>query len=180
MLGAGGGFSSAIPIGGLIDYGGTSAPDTCWVFPYGEALSRTTYAALFAVLSTTYGVGDGSTTFNVMDLRGRVTAGQDDMGGTSANRLIDTGGFSLNGDTLGDTGGAETHTLTEAEMPSHTHSITKSFWHGTNGDGTAHPGWSDGDTGGGSVAFTTTSAGGDDPHDIVQPTIILNKLLRAC
>jgi microcystin-dependent protein len=54
---------------------------------YGQAISRTAYAGLFAAYSTTYGVGDGSTTFNLPDLRGRVAAGKDDMGGAAASRL---------------------------------------------------------------------------------------------
>ena len=56
-------------------------------------------------------------------MRGRVVAGQDDMGGASANRLTDQSG-GLNGDTLGDTGGSETHTLTTAQLASHTHSVS--------------------------------------------------------
>jgi microcystin-dependent protein len=60
---------------------------------YGQAISRTAYAGLFAAYSTTYGVGDGSTTFNLPDLRGRVAAGKDDMGGAAASRL--TGGAVL-------------------------------------------------------------------------------------
>lgn len=54
---------------------------------FGQAVSRTTYAALFAAIGTAYGAGDGSTTFNVPDMRGRVAAGKDDMGGTAAGRL---------------------------------------------------------------------------------------------
>jgi microcystin-dependent protein len=71
---------------------------------------------LFAAISTVYGAGDGSTTFNLPDCRGRVAAGKDDMGGTSANRLTNQSG-GLNGDTLGAAGGAETHTLTEPQLP---------------------------------------------------------------
>ena len=76
----------------------------------GSAVSRTTYAALFAAIGTTWGVGDGSTTFNLPDLRGRapIGAGQ---------------GSGLTNRTLGGTGGAETHTLTAAESgaPAHSH-----------------------------------------------------------
>lgn len=112
---------NAIPIGTVLDYTGLTAP-TGYIFPYGQAISRTTYASYFTLVSTTYGAGDGSTTFNVPDLRGRVTAGQDDMGGTSANRLTDQSG-GLNGDTLGGTGGAETVTLVTANLPSHNHTV---------------------------------------------------------
>lgn len=110
------------PIGGLFDYAGSTAP-TGWLLCYGQAISRTTYAALFAVLSTTFGVGDGSTTFNLPDCRGRVAAGKDDMGGSSANRLTNQSD-GLNGDTLGATGGTETHTLTTAQLAAHTHAAS--------------------------------------------------------
>ena len=73
-----------VPIGSGIPFFGSTAPNSSFVFPYGQAISRTTYSALFAVISTTYGTGDGSTTFNVPDLRGRVFAGKDDMGGVAA------------------------------------------------------------------------------------------------
>jgi microcystin-dependent protein len=111
-----------IPAGALMPYAGAAAP-TGWLLCDGSAVSRTTYAALFAVLSTTYGVGDGSSTFNLPDLRGRVIAGQDDMGGSSANRLTGLSG-GVDGDTLGAAGGAESHTLTSAEIPAHTHPAT--------------------------------------------------------
>lgn len=103
------------PAGSLMPYAGSSAP-TGWLLCYGQPVSRTTYAALFTALGTTYGVGDGSTTFNLPDLRGRVIAGKDDMGGTSANRLTDlTDG--LDGDVLGDAGGTESNTLDRSALP---------------------------------------------------------------
>lgn len=105
-----------LPIGAVIPYAGSSAPNSNFVMLYGQCISRTTYASLFAVVGTTYGGCDGSTTFGVPDLRGRVVAGLDNMGGTSANRLTNQSG-GLNGDTLGATGGAETHTLTQAQLP---------------------------------------------------------------
>src|SRR3990167_8716026 len=86
-------------VGVVVSFAGSTAPSK-WLLCYGQAISRTTYAALFAVISTTYGVGDGSTTFDLHDLRGRVVAGKDDMGGTSANRLTDAVTESLNGDVL--------------------------------------------------------------------------------
>lgn len=89
---------------------------------YGQAISRTDYPNLFAAIGTTYGAGDGSTTFNLPDLRGRVAAGRDDMGGTAAGRLTSASTFV--GTTLGATGGTETHTLTTAQMPAHTHANT--------------------------------------------------------
>lgn len=113
--------ASLTPIGAVIPYAGLSAPAR-WLFCYGQNVSRTTYAALFAAISTTYGAGDGSTTFTLPDLRGRVVAGQDDMGGTSANRLSGQSG-GVNGDTLGAVGGAETHALIEAQLGPHDHLV---------------------------------------------------------
>lgn len=72
-----------------------------WLLCDGSAVSRTTYAGLFAVIGTWYGVGDGSTTFNLPDLRGRVVAGKDDMGGNAAGRLMNP---PLFGATLGASG----------------------------------------------------------------------------
>src|SRR5690606_13639822 len=97
-----------VPTGAVVPFAGSTAPSG-WLLCDGSAVSRTTYSDLFSAISTTYGAGDESTTFNVPDLRGRVVAGKDDMGGTSANRLTDQSG-GLDGDTLGDTGGAETVT----------------------------------------------------------------------
>lgn len=113
-----------LPSGVINDYAGAAAPSG-WLMCYGQAIDRTTYASLFTAIGTTYGVGNGTTTFNLPDHRGRVAAGKDDMGGSSANRLTNqTGG--LNGDTLGATGGAETHVLTSAQLAAHTHTFTGS------------------------------------------------------
>jgi microcystin-dependent protein len=92
------------PSGVIMQFAGATAP-AGYLLCDGTAVSRTTYAGLFTAISTTYGVGDNSTTFNLPDLRGRVPVGKN--GGTFG--------------TIGATGGAETHTLTEAQMPSHTH-----------------------------------------------------------
>lgn len=110
--------------GTVLDFAGTAAPNG-WLLCYGQTVSRTTYAGLFAAIGTTFGTGDGSTTFVLPDCRGRVHAGKDDMGGTAASRLT-TAGSSVDGATLGASGGAETHTLTAAEMPAHTHANTLS------------------------------------------------------
>lgn len=105
-----------IPIGGMIDYTGTTAPNSSFVLPYGQAISRTTYATYFSLVSTGFGTGDGSTTFNVPDLRGRVTVGKDDMGGSAASRVT-SAGSSIDGTTLGANGGAQTITLAAAQIP---------------------------------------------------------------
>lgn len=165
--------ASAFSSGMLMPYAGATAP-TGWLLCYGQAISRTTYADLYSAIGTTYGPGDGSTTFNIPDLRGRTIAGKDDMGGTSANRLTDQSG-GLDGDVLGDTGGAETHTLVEAELPDHTHemnfglaSINSNYASGITGLVPTSPG-------GGNVSLGT---GGDTAHNNVQPTIILTYIIK--
>ena len=109
-----------MPTGAMLEYGGVAAP-TGWLLCNGAAVSRTTYAALYAVLGDIYGAGDGSTTFNVPDRRDRVGIGS---GSTFARGAV--GGFftsttSSNG-SHNHTGLTFSHALTEAEMPSHTHS----------------------------------------------------------
>lgn len=170
-------FAGAKDQPGVIkDFAGTVAP-AGYLLCYGQAISRSTYADLFAVIGTTYGAGDGSTTFALPDARGRVVAGKDDMGGTSANRLTNQSG-GLNGDTLGATGGAETHTLITGEMPSHSHTIGggQNQWvRGGTGDLPANI------TQGGAafrvVDGPTDTAGGGGAHNNVQPTIIFNKII---
>jgi microcystin-dependent protein len=120
------GFSPSeydIPLAGGLPYFGVSAPNSKFAFPFGQAISRTTYAGLFALFGTTYGAGDGSTTFNLPDLRGRALFGKDDMGGSAANRVT-AGGSGVNGVGLGAAGGVEIVTLTTAQMPVHVHGLT--------------------------------------------------------
>jgi microcystin-dependent protein len=99
-----------IPPGTILMFGGAAAP-AGWLLCNGSAVSRTTYSLLFTAIGTTYGAGDGSTTFTLPDLRGRVAVGS----GT---------GPSLTARTVGNSGGAETHTLSTPEIPSHTHAAT--------------------------------------------------------
>jgi microcystin-dependent protein len=105
-----------VPIGGMIDYFGTTAPSSNFVLPYGQAISRTTYSVLFSLLGTTYGTGDGTTTFNIPDLRGRIGVGKDDMGGSAASRLTTAGG-GVDGATLGAAGGSQNVTLAANQIP---------------------------------------------------------------
>ena len=115
------GVPSQVPVGVVSAFAGVNAP-AGWLMCAGQAVSRTDYAALFNALSTTYGSGDGSTTFNLPDLRGRVPAGVDNMGGSAASRLTSTVLTASN--TLGATGGAQTHTLDGTQIPAHSHPNT--------------------------------------------------------
>jgi microcystin-dependent protein len=110
-----------LPVGMITPFAGSTAP-TGWFLCGGQAVSRTTYASLFAVVGTTYGVGDGSTTFNLPDLRGRTVAGIDNMGGTDAGRL-DIANSS------GTVIGSQYVTLTSAQsgLPAHSHTNTATF-----------------------------------------------------
>lgn len=97
------------PIGSVLPYAASTAP-TNWVLCDGRAISRTTFANLFALIGIVFGSGDGVTTFNVPDLRGRVVAGVD--GGV--NRLTTT---TMSSQTMAGVGGAETETLTLSQIP---------------------------------------------------------------
>lgn len=163
------GFSTvggaSAPAGATIPYAGPVAPNG-WLLCYGQAVSRTTYSALFLAIGTTHGAGDGSTTFNLPDLRGRTVAGKDNMGGTAAGRLTS----AVTGSTLGAAGGAQTHTLTTAEMPAHSHSITSDVSSGTKAGGIN----SSNNIGG----YETGSTGGGAAHNNTQPTIVLNYIIK--
>lgn len=118
------GLASGVWIPGMvIPYAGRTAPNSLWVLPVGQTLSRTTYAQLWAVAqveiaagSTFYTNGDGSTTFGIGDLRGRTISAIDNMGGSDASRL--TGGaLSAVRTTVGGAAGESAHTLTLSELP---------------------------------------------------------------
>jgi microcystin-dependent protein len=95
------------PAGTVIDFAGSSVPSG-WLECDGTAVSRSTYATLYSAVGDTWGAGNGTTTFNLPDFRGRVRIGK----GT---------GSGLTARSLAATGGEETHVLTEAELASHTH-----------------------------------------------------------
>lgn len=164
---------SAAPTGVIWEYAGSTAPSG-YLLCYGQAVSRTTYADLFLVIGTTYGSGDGSTTFNLPDRRGRVAAGKDNMGGTSANRLTNQSG-GVDGDTLGATGGSETHTLTTSQIPSHSHTMGTGI-HDEDAAGSAIT--SPSISGGTGSAASTSSTGGGQAHNNVQPTFITNIIIK--
>lgn len=102
--------SGGFVTGDLKPTAATSAPPG-WLLCQGQLLDRTTYADLFAVIGTAYGVGDGSTTFGLPDLQGRVPVGADSAGAHMPNQHP----------VLGAAGGEERHTLLVAELAEHTH-----------------------------------------------------------
>ena len=187
---------NAVPVGAIVDFAGTTEPDG-WMFCDGRAISRSTYATLFARLNTLHGEGDGSTTFNIPDARGRVTAGRDNMGGTAVNRLTSSTVLP-NGQTVGAVGGTQQHVLTTNEMPahnhtgttasagSHTHNILASTGSNNGSADRALRGYSSQASGSFATSaagnhahsFTTANRGGDAPHNNLQPTIVMNKIIK--
>jgi microcystin-dependent protein len=144
-----------MPIGACVPYGGASAP-TGWVLSFGQAISRTTFAALFAIYSTTFGIGDGSTTFNMPDLRGSVPVGKDNMGGVTRG-LVTNAGSGITGTTLGATGGAQNHAHSASVTVSSTGSTSGNLAVSASGSGTTG-GPSDGTVIAGTPADTNVSS----------------------
>lgn len=145
-------LSVFFPTGVQVPYGGATAP-TGFLLCDGSAVSRTTYAGLFAIIGTTYGAGDGSTTFTLPDKRGRTSIGA----GT---------GSGLTARTRGTKGGEENHLLTLAEAPAHFHTTTLTASEG-GGEGAQYaPG---GGTFGATVSFNTDSKGGGGAHNTMMP-----------
>lgn len=150
------------PIGSIIPFGGTTAPDG-FLLCQGQAVSRTTYAELFAVIGTAFGTGDGSTTFNVPDLRGKVPVG------------LSSSDTEFN--TLGKTGGEKTHKLVISEMPSHTHltgiSPNTAFDVELKDSGaSAEVTWLQNKS-------NTSPTGGDGAHNNIQPYNTVNYIIKA-
>lgn len=176
-----------MPIGAGMDYWGATVPNNNFAFPIGQAISRTTYAALFALIGTTYGVGDGTTTFNLPDKTGRVTA----MKEAVATRLTTAGG-GVDGGTLGAVGGAQNGTILQTNLPAatllttivdpgHAHSYNQPASFGSSGAGAGILGTSSGSTTGASATGITASTalgGSGTAFKIAQPTIVCNYIMR--
>lgn len=167
-----------VPPGSVVAYIASSAPGG-WLLCDGSAVSRTTYSILFGIIGTTFGTGDGSTTFNLPDMRGRVPVGY----GT---------GSGLTARTLAASGGEETHVLTTDEMPSHSHNITDpghshSYVNNTNNQDTdnafgTQTAADDSDlgatTGTSTTGITVNNAGGGQAHNNMQPFLVLNYIIK--
>ncbi len=182
IRGAAGSDASSAPIGSSMEWNGTSDPaGGLYLIEDGRAISRATYATLFGIIGTTYGVGNGSTTFNIPNSQGKFTAGKD--GSTEFG-------------TLGGTGGAKTKTLSAQNLPlsspwnisdpSHGHTTLN----GTNvvraggGAGSGIPAGSgiQLSTITASASTTgitlTTNTGGAQSFSILPPYIVKNKIIR--
>ena len=175
-----------IPIGSPIPYLGAAAP-TSYLLCYGETigdvgsgadLESADYEALFDIAkeaapnagTESFAGGDSVT---IIDLRGRVVAGQDDMGGTSANRLTGASG-GVDGDGLGNNGGSETHALTSAQNAAHSHTVPNNGLSAQSGNGQ----YGGNLTGVNVLGISTGSSGSGSAHNNVQPTAILNYIVR--
>ena len=148
-------------IGEIKMYAGATAPQN-WLMCDGSAVSRTTYSKLFQIIGTTYGTGDGSTTFNLPDFRGRTAIGSGTGTATDATAHA-----------LGSTGGTETVTLNINQIPSHSHTIPNSL---PNYAATASGGWLTG-VGGSDNSYNTGDKGGGQAHSNLSPYITVNYII---
>lgn len=177
----------AEPAGVIKIYGGTVAP-AGYLLCYGQAISRTTYAALFAAIGTNFGVGDGASTFNLPDLRGTIPVGKDDMGGTAANRITNAA-CGITGTTIGAQGGSQllaqhNHTATSSVTdPGHQHSVQPVAGIGGGPHISASTGGADasGLTGVGTTGIsvsTTVANAGSGASANVQPSLIVTYIIK--
>jgi microcystin-dependent protein len=175
----------------VLPFAGTTPP-TGFLLCDGSIKDRAEYPALFSAIGTTFNTGgETETQFRVPDGRGRVLAGVDNMGGVAANRLTTAGG-GVNGAALGATGGGETHTLTMAQIPAHSHGVTDpghthagSFRLGASAGGFAFPYGGSADNASHSVTnianttgITIQDAGSGNAHPNVQPTLVVNYIIK--
>jgi microcystin-dependent protein len=178
-----------VPIGGLIPFTGSTPPNSSFILPAGQAISRTTYITYFSLpgVGTTYGAGDGSTTFNVPDLRGRSIFGLDNMNGSAANRITVAGG-NFDGTVLGGTGGGQNKVIANSNLPAsipytdvgHSHSMgpLSSAQAGAGFNAVANIGSGAFSTGNSSTNITINPGSANTALPIMPPAMVLPYILR--
>lgn len=175
--------ASSVPTGTILDYGGSSPPSG-FLECDGSNVSRATYSDLFTVIGVAFGVGDGSTTFGLPDFRRRVAVGS---GGTGTGTLANT---------VGAEGGAETHTLSSTEMPSHTHTqnahnhsqnahshvaerlVTGGLSGMPSGSLTRNTTSGNATATNNAATATNQSTGGGGAHNNMQPSLVVLKIIK--
>lgn len=174
-------------VGTISSFSGDTLPQG-WLLLHGQILQIADYPDLFGVIGIEYG-GDGVTTFQLPDYRGRIAVGKDNMGGVAANRMT-SGGSGVDGNTLGATGGSQTHTLSKAQMPLHGHPWKRHVADtlgDTNGIGGIMYGSQFGITQraeytgspSNSIAQQIGGSGSGAAHQNTQPCIVCNYIIRA-
>ena len=168
-----------VPIGAVSSFAGPNNNlPSGWLLCDGSNVSRTTYYLLFLAIGTTYGAGDGSTTFTLPNLKGKIPVGLD----ASQTEF----------DTLGETGGEKAHTLTTNEMPSHSHTIndpshTHTYTTRTGNQDTdnafgteiaANETTGTINTSASTTGITINNTGGGQAHNNLQPYIVLNYMIK--
>ena len=167
----------------VVPWGSASIPSG-FLLCDGTAVSRSTYAALFAIISTTYGIGDGTTTFNVPDLRDRTICGVSSGNSKALAQTVGANTVTPTGNIAGSTGAT---TLSSAQIPSHSHTIQVLVGGAMSPSGisTGTPPES------GLSASSTSNAGSGQSHDhalsanfsgsansVLQPTLVLNYIIK--
>lgn len=167
---------AALPIGSMIPWPAATIPEG-WLACDGRAISREQYSLLFALIGTVYGAGDGTSTFALPDLRGRVPIGLDNMTGSAAN-VVSHPSASVLGGRLG----AQTHVLTISEMPAHRHNMydyTFSENQGWGGSAQGNAESLDYDNIPAVPYFhPTESVGGGQAHNNMQPSLAVFWIIR--
>ena len=168
------------PFAGFLSAWAAAVAPSGWLLCDGSAISRTTYSALFAVIGTTYGVGDNSTTFNIPNMKGKVVVGLD--------------ATQTEFDALAETGGEKKHVLTTAELAAHDHRVLSQttttvsdncdgFKSGNPGVGFGSPQYSPSQA----TAFYSVDGQGNDlmentgsgtGHNNLQPYIVVNWIIK--
>ena len=176
FYGDGSNLTGGMPTGAIMPYAVTAAPSG-YLLCDGAAVSRSTYSALFTVVSSLYGNGDGSSTFNVPDLRGRFMAGYN----AATSRLTSVSSDMVDGALIANTGGIQAVTITEAQLPSHTHDSGN--LHFVNGGDAAQQGVhavQRSEANGVSVMIlgSTGATGGGGVHSNIPPVIMVNYVIK--